>query len=221
MQPLVLIADAGQLQDEALYRYWAETAPESRREKLERIHFPSDRRLSLAAWAVLLTALGRSGLDASKLTLCTAEHGKPYFREAEGFFFNLSHSGSSAVCCVSDTETGCDCELIRERGKGIAERFFHQAEVMRLAAIEDEAHRTEEFTRIWTLKESYMKCTGKGFCMPMNSFGILFDGDDRPYLPGEKFFFSEFAPGDGLRYSCCVKDNAQAASFEHADLTQI
>ena len=36
--------------------------------------------------------------------------------------------------------------------------------------IEDEHKRCEEFYRLWTLKESFMKVTGLGMKLPLDSF---------------------------------------------------
>lgn len=81
--------------------------------------------------------------------------GKPYFVKYPGFRFNLSHSGGYALCLFSDEgEVGVDVELIRPHRAGLPEFVMSSEE---LAAFDG---TWEDFTRIWTIKEAYVKYLG-------------------------------------------------------------
>ena len=73
---------------------------EERREKILRYRFEKDRRLSLGAGLLAAYALREAG--AEDLALQTGEYGKPELLFYPNIRFNLSHSGTLAVCAVSD-----------------------------------------------------------------------------------------------------------------------
>lgn len=217
MKPLVLIADSQALEESDLFEKLYEAAPAYRKEKVDRFHFDSDKRLSLAAGTLLGIALRECGCDEAELTLCEGEYGKPYFKELPALRFNLSHSGNRALCAVAESDIGCDVELVKEYKEVIAKRFFHPSEIEHLA--DTPPNRiAREFYRLWTLKESYLKCTGIGLNVQLDSFGILFDGEGRPYLPNGGYFFHEYSPRDGYRYSICVAGDPEEPEFRLMDL---
>lgn len=97
-------------------------------------------------------------VDISKDDITVGQRGKPYFT-GYPFFFNISHCRSFAVCCLSDTEKGADCEEIRQASDNVMKRCFSPEEI---DYVNSSAEKDMTFTRLWTLKESYVKYTGKG-----------------------------------------------------------
>lgn len=113
--------------------------------------------------------------------------GKPYVRDGS-FSYSFSHTDGCVVCAVAvpiswqgaepvpETVTedgiyllsedsivwniGCDVETVTaDCHRGVANRFFSEAEKSRFSvSTEPEV----EFVRIWTRKESRVKCTGEG-----------------------------------------------------------
>ena len=143
---------------------------EERKEKILQYKLEQSRKQSLGAGLLLKWALKKHGAAVEQLSY--GVNGKP---EAEGVFFNLSHSGQWAVCAIGDGPVGCDVEEIASVREGIAERFFTENEVQYLAQFEGE-RRNEEFFRLWTLKESYMKMTGEGMSLGLDRFEFDMDG---------------------------------------------
>ena len=143
---------------------------EERKEKILLYKLEQSRKQSLGAGLLLKWALKKHGAAVEQLSY--GANGKP---EAEGVFFNLSHSGQWAVCAIGDGPVGCDVEEIASVREGIAERFFTENEVQYLAQFEGE-RRNEEFFRLWTLKESYMKMTGEGMSLGLDRFEFDMDG---------------------------------------------
>lgn len=84
------------------------------------------------------------------------ENGKPLTRLP--LFFNCSHSGDYVACAISEREIGVDLERIRPVHERM-ERTLTEAERLWLAAL-PQAQRDEAFLRLWTLKESWIKCRG-------------------------------------------------------------
>lgn len=152
---------------------------EERKEKILRYKLEQSRKQSLGAGLLLKWALKKHGAAVEQLSY--GVNGKP---EAEGVFFNLSHSGQWAVCAIGDGPVGCDVEEIASVREGIAERFFTENEVQHLAQFEGE-RRNEEFFRLWTLKESYMKMTGEGMSLGLDRFEFDMDGQPTVKRDGE------------------------------------
>ena len=146
--------------------------PEYRKEKINRLRFQKDKNLSLGAGILLRKGLSERGIDVVRAKIQTNDYGKPYLADSNEIFFSLSHSGSYAMASFADVENGCDIERIKECDMKIARRFYSPVEVEILEAEKDENKRQELFYRFWTLKESYMKLTGQGMALALNSFSV-------------------------------------------------
>ena len=170
MRTKLYIASTDALTDERLFACLAGTIPEARREKLAAFRHDGARRLSLAASLLLVRALRDEGLHADEIAV--TEYGKPWLPELPDFRFSLSHSGSAALCAVSDEEIGCDIELPRGFDPAIAKRFFHPDEREWLFS-HPEPEQPEVFFRIWTCKESFIKALGLGLSLPLDSFSVI------------------------------------------------
>lgn len=105
------------------------------------------------------------------LHISTAEDGKPYLVAEPGIHFNLSHSGQWAVCALGNCPVGIDIEKCEPGRRDIASRFFHRDEVRYLDSLRPAA-RDDAFFSLWTLKESFVKTTGRGLDLPLRSFCI-------------------------------------------------
>ncbi|WP_306026874.1 4'-phosphopantetheinyl transferase superfamily protein [Stappia sp. MMSF_3263] len=97
--------------------------------------------------------------------------------------FNLSHATGLVALAVAYDETGVfsgdpvgvDVEqATRNIGPGIARRYFAPEEVTDLEALPEPEQR-DRFFALWSLKESYIKATGYGLSMPLDSFSFAFD----------------------------------------------
>ncbi len=153
-----------------------EQASESRRRRASKFIFPDDRKRCLCAELLM-----RYSLFISKGILFTGEptlgkYGKPSIDCAENFCFNMSHSGKWVVTAYGSSQVGADVELIRSGRASIAKSCFTEAEKIYIFKNGVEGS-DEKFTRLWTLKESYIKYLGTGMSTPMDSFTIYADGD--------------------------------------------
>ncbi|SEF81192.1 4'-phosphopantetheinyl transferase, partial [Eubacterium ruminantium] len=135
-----------------------------RREKAEKIRNKNARLISLAAGFMLQEVfLNKYDIDIRKKAVSLGENGKPYL---DGLKFNLSHSGNMIVLAVSDREIGIDIECNDDEGFMVTKRFFVPEEI--------EYVKTEDdFRVIWTRKESFVKCLGKGMSIPFGSFSVI------------------------------------------------
>lgn len=163
----IFIADIGLLDIESCL---GKVSP-ARREKTLRLSKDDDKRRSLGAEMLLIKAAGRDDYVLSK-------NEKPYFPDNE-VFFSLAHCGDYAVCAVSDVPVGVDIELPRAGGSSLAKRFFQSDEAALVYAADDP---DREFCRLWTLKESYIKCADlrlgniRSFSVVSGAEGCSFSG---------------------------------------------
>lgn len=204
----IYMSGTQELEDELLYQELYGKLPKERREKIDRLRFVQDKRLSLGAW--LLLQEGLWGLDVPKknIKISYGANGKPYLSDMPGLFFNLSHSGSQIMCALSDCEVGCDVEQIKDKGLKTAGRFFTAGEYQLISEKETPEERKAMFYRLWTLKESFMKATGLGMKLPLDSFEIGFEKETITVHTRKNrtaYTFGEYHYQEGYCYASCVE----------------
>lgn len=146
----------------------------ARQARIERAKRPETKALLLGSGLIIPTALERV-FGRSDFKTEISDTGKPYVSDADGVFFNVSHTGKYVLCAVSDVEVGADIEEIAEAETvmPIADRFFTPLE---RDAISLSPSPAEAFCRLWTLRESYVKMTGKGFDRGLAPLAMVFPG---------------------------------------------
>ena len=206
-------ADVSVLNNDDLYAAAYDAVWPQRREKADRLRFRKDKNLSLGAGLLLQYALRQAGIEAPEFFL--GENGKPYLPDHSDLFFSLSHSGSFVLCAVSGAEIGCDIEEIKDCEPALAKRFFTPGEYAAIASQPTEAEQTDQFYRIWTLKESFLKATGLGPRLPLNGFEILSDGESVSIRQDADPRSFRFQACDGLPgYRCALCEAAETGKTE-------
>ncbi len=114
-------------------------------------------------------------ISEENLVLDYLEYEKPYFRHYPEIYFNLSHCAGLAVCLLSARECGVDAESIREIRPGVVRKVFSPEEQILL---QESAEPDKLFTKIWTLKESYVKAIGRGIGFRMQEVSFQFRNDE-------------------------------------------
>jgi len=201
------VADVGSLENKALFEQWYRAVSPDRREKVDRMRFDKDKRLSLGAGALLKIALKEAGLE--DYTLTKEKNQKPCLDGMVDIKFNLSHSGNKVMCVISDCDIGCDVQKITNIDMDLAKRFFFSDEYDALRQCENSEERKDLFFRYWTLKESFMKVTGLGLMLPLDDFCIRINGEEvyvSQQLDHRRYYFYEFDPKDGYKYALCSAD---------------
>ena len=133
---------------------------------------------SAAAHALLAEALQEYAEEKhltlpEEITLAKTESGKPYLRDCPSVHFNLSHCKGLAVCLLSALECGVDAESKRQFKEKVARRAYSRAERTAIGSSED---HDLMFTRLWTLKEAYVKALGIGIGYPMKEVSFALQG---------------------------------------------
>lgn len=181
------------------------------KEKIGNFKFISDRKRSLCG-----ELLVRYMIANKDIVLDVDSNGKPYCKNFPEIHFNISHSGDWVICAICDSPIGVDIEKIGHADLQIAKRFFTEYEYRQL--LNQETNRSELFYKLWTLKESYMKYTGKGLLIPLNSFEFDFiEHNIRLRIPESNMlhFNSLKVFGDYYLAMCSEK------SFETVEIKQV
>ena len=196
-----------------------------RQKKIDRYKFQKDKCLSLGAEILLKYAFGKAGIDFDKESFEQNEFQKPSLVNnfsislGENIYYNISHSNKRVMCVISDHPCGCDVEALGDADMKIAKRFFSEEEFKKISDYVDENSRCDTFYKIWTLRESFVKCTGLGLVMPFDCYSIMPDNESASLslsdnareilkLTDEKFVFRQYEINDGYKYSLCVTTKA-------------
>ena len=154
----VFIADVSKLNSD--YSMYKDLVSDAKYNKLVYLKRDEDVKLSLGVELLLADYLGR------KPHYYIDEHGKP---QGEEIHFNFSHSGTIAVCAVSDNPVGIDVEKIRGVNIDVAKKKFCEDEYINILESENPE---ETFLEYWVKKESYLKAVGEGIKAGLDSFNV-------------------------------------------------
>ena len=191
----LILFDTSVLKDEEVFLKFYEKMPKERKKKIDTLKPEGSKRLCLGA-GILLDMAVRDYLsenskdvyqpDNTQLPspfdheILTSPQGKPYIKDMEDFFFNLSHSGDMAVIAVSDREVGVDIQKLKHFNDSLVDHVFNKEDLKLAAELAEEladassssntagagdSSFDQVYTRMWSMKESVMKHTGKGLSL--------------------------------------------------------
>jgi 4'-phosphopantetheinyl transferase len=176
---------------EAAVAPWAAVLDAGERARAARFVFPHSRIAFIAAHALARAALAAAaGAPAAAFGFAAGARGKPEALldgHPAGLAFNLSHTDGLvgvAVAALPGLPLGFDLEPAGRRAPmEVARRYFNATEIAWLDTLPETA-RTEGFFRLWTLKEAFIKATGKGLAQDLSSFWFRVDPPEIGFAPG-------------------------------------
>lgn len=174
------VTDVTCLDDNKLFSKYYYLCSNTRKEKIDKLKFQKDKNLSLGAYTLLNIALKDQKLNIEDLSIQTDDNGK-LFIENSNLNINLSHSGTKAICAISNKVIGCDIERVEDKNNDlikIAQRYFSEDE----KRIITEQNSNDFFFSLWTLKESFIKAIGLGLKLPLNDFSVDFSTKPISYI---------------------------------------
>ncbi|XVE75949.1 hypothetical protein DITRI_Ditri12bG0133400 [Diplodiscus trichospermus] len=175
----------------ALLNQYSELLSPCERENVNRMGGDQLKKRALLARALVRTTIARYQtnyqMNPKSLKFRKNIYGKPEVEwqnednsSPPPLHFNISHTSSMIGCGVTvNVPIGIDVEEKQRRIKNnivaFAQRYFSPYEVKLLTAISDPEVQCQEFIKLWTLKEAYVKALGKGFsAVPFKTFTIRF-----------------------------------------------
>lgn len=173
------------------------------------LHRESKGQQHDVAHRLLSLALEREyGIES--YTLGKSSHGKPYLEGYDNIKINLSHCSGLAVCAVGEYALGVDCEQLRAVRDGVVRRVCTENEAY---DIEHSETPKLTFTRLWTLKESFVKAVGRGISYPMKNAEFSFSGTDI-YTNVTGASFRQWVIGGRYVISLCMKPQESEPSLK-------
>lgn len=121
-------------------------------------------------------------IDFTEDMIALMANGKPCFKELP-IFFNISHCSGMAVCALADVPVGVDVETGRRVKDSIMRRVLspweqayvkEQVHVKEQANVKEQPESVDRFLELWTLKESFIKMTGEGLRIPLDTVNFRF-----------------------------------------------
>lgn len=137
---------------------------------------------------------------------------KPYFESNENRKFNISHSGDIVVCAISDCEVGIDVEIIAKTIQQLMENICTAEEIDWL----NNQDSVEEQYRLWTYKESFLKCTGDGIGKIRRTISMINNGElIKEY---KNYCFQKLYLREGYVATACTEKLMEAYYIEEVDI---
>ena len=113
------------------------------------------------------------------------EYGKPV---SDVISFNVSHCNGAVALVLSDKDVGVDVENVRKTERSVAEYVSGDKE---LYHVNDD----KDFFKLWTAKESLVKCQGKGLIKDLKSIPAFPFNGEKEYS-GEKYYSEQVEKGE-------------------------
>lgn len=203
------LLETEKLNDDIIFNKYYDRTSSYRKNKIDRYKFRKDKNLSLAVSIILDYYLQGLNLREIDMNYSTKENGKPFFTDYEHLYFNASHSKNVAICSFSDSEVGCDVQSLCKGNQDIAKRFFTQKEYDYICNNEEYADEKltadEKFTRLWAIKEAYLKLDGSGLSEGLSSFNVFIDKNNVKINDDNGICIKEYRFKDYFIAVCCNK----------------
>ena len=176
-----------------------------RNDKLNSLKKGSDKLRCKVATYLLDVGLQKYGLNECDMIYDVNIHGKPYLKNRPDIYFNISHSGNYVACVFSDIPVGIDIQIKDKANINIAKRFFTEKEY---DYINKSDNPENTFIRMWTLKESYLKCIGSGLSGGLSNFELKFN-ENKVYViqNGEAYSFTDVEEKEYFLSVCSPNEN--------------
>ena len=169
---------------------------EKRRSRIRRLRVPLKRAQCVAAGMLLTKVLGENEVPP---TLTYGENGKPRLADNPDVHFSITHSDKWVFLAVADCEIGIDAQMPRKVCPRLAARSTSPEE---LSWVKENTE--PHFTRLWTMKEAYLKYTGTGLTVPIRSVTLTVPPTEG-YDVQNKCYWSLLSY-DGIPLTVCSKN---------------
>lgn len=96
--------------------------------------------------------------------------GKPYLTDYPNIHFNISHCKYGCICVISDFEVGVDIQDYRSITTDVINKVCCQQEKNHIMLSDN---KEIAFTKIWAMKEAYLKMFGIGITNELNKTNTI------------------------------------------------
>lgn len=182
------------------------TISKQKRERFIKYYHKIDKiRLVIGEILAKTIIIEQTNLLNNQIQFDINEYGKPSLLNNPSVHFNISHSNEYVCCAFSNNCIGIDVEFINDiEYESIANTYFTKDENN---YISNSANKLDTFYQLWTLKESYIKCIGKGLSIPFSSFSIDFNNLQINLKDNKEYLFKTIDFDSNYKLSICSKSN--------------
>lgn len=188
-------------------------------------YHPKAARLFLISRVLVKTVLAdKLGISPHQVNIQLHPNGKPFVQGSKAVYFNLTHSADVIILAVTEEgEIGVDIEKVDREFE-----WMRVDSVLDLSEIEwikekeltDSSSVFQRFFQIWTLKESYIKCTGEGMSRHLKklNFHVLpehiqfLDSTNDAQKTGE-YYFESYIYESNFIFSICLQQSHNLERF--------
>lgn len=178
-----------EVNDDSLMNHYVELLSPCEKRNILQMNKDKVQKSAILARALVRTTIARyTNGESSPNTLKFVKNpfGKPKVMWENGnctlqsLQFNISHTPSLIACGVTiEAQIGIDVEEKQRRMRNnilsLACRFFSPTEIEYLHSFSGSERQMQEFIKLWTLKEAYVKALGRGFSeAPFREFSIQY-----------------------------------------------
>lgn len=211
---------------EALTELLLQYVSQERKLKMNRYRRWIDAHRSvLGEVLVRIAVCHRHGASNHELKFGLDQNQKPLLLVPSGYHFNISHSGEWVVCALGSNPVGIDVERLKPMELEVAESIFTFDEHQALFG-QKEDEKLSYFYKLWTLKESYIKATGKGLRIPLNSFSFNIDRDHVITFKADeghpRAYFKQWSmDSEHVISICSLSGDERISSIRHVDYRRL
>nr|MCR4733140.1 4'-phosphopantetheinyl transferase superfamily protein [Lachnospiraceae bacterium] len=166
------------------YLPYIECLSAERQEAVKRFLFFKDKAICL--WSGLLVRKiisERYGVKIPEQKYGVSQKGKPFYY-GSSVQFNISHSSKKIIVGFALSDIGVDVEKIEDAPLQIMGMVFHDNEIRYVSDGVGE-EQNKRFFKVWTRKESFCKCSGKGLNDDLKYVNTLEKGMDEKFYSWE------------------------------------
>lgn len=181
---------------------------EKRQKRISRFFRVQDKLVSLLTGLfVRYHVSAETGIHTGDLLFEYGRYGKPHLHNMDGYHFSVSHTNNMIAFASSGEKIGIDIEITNRNSVSfieIADLYFtlNEAEYIR-----NSVYPERSFLEIWTRKEAYVKCSGRGLGQSLDSFDVLKKSD--------KYIMFTFNHKDFIMSVCCNRRYDNISIIEH------
>lgn len=143
------------------------------KEHAARFHQKKDAQQYILTRSILRILLAETlSLQPPEIDIVTTDYKKPVLSNNNSIHFNVSHSENLAVIAIAHQRIGIDVEFLKPGFEyhTVAAYAFSDAELDHLAKSTDPQ---QEFFRLWTRKEAFLKGLGAGLINELKLISCL------------------------------------------------
>lgn len=185
--------------------------PKQIRKKILKISRIEDRLRKISSWILMEKALLKWNINIRRTDLQIGKFGRPYIINSSGIDFNLSHSGNLIILAITSFgKVGIDVERIENIDLS---EFKNVMSSDQWTSIYNSINPLARFYEFWTIKESSIKCDGRGLQIPLQLIEI---SNETTTWETISLFYTKL--NIDINYSCHISSTRK---IEHMQISHV